>query len=177
MEVWKSVLGYEDIFEISDLGNLRNKKTGRILKQHINKAGYATVATKIGGRKGRNVCFKIHRLVATAFVPNPENKPEVNHIDGNKKNNAKWNLEWNTSKENVEHAHATGLVTVRRGTECSHSKLTEDAVYYCRENYKPQCKVNGLTALAKRFGVDKKRILEAIRGDSWAHVEFPINAN
>ena len=103
-EIWKDVIGYEGIYQISNFGNLKsfkNKKSGIILKQTNKKGGYFSVV----------LCFndkirytRIHRLVAESFIPNPEEKKHVNHIDGNKQNNNVYNLEWNTPKENVNHA-------------------------------------------------------------------------
>ena len=96
-EIWKTIEEYPD-FEISDQARIRCVATGKILKQTINKQGYLQVCVSLGQR-GKCKVFKIHREVAKAFIPNPENKPEVNHIDGNKLNNLPINLEWATSSE------------------------------------------------------------------------------
>lgn len=98
-EVWKVV---DDLprYEISSLGGLRNRETGRILKTHISTLGYEQVNLTYEGQKYFRT---IHRLVAEGFIPNPENKPEVNHIDENKTNNMVDNLEWCTRKENINH--------------------------------------------------------------------------
>ena len=96
-EEWKDILDYEN-YEVSNLGNVRNKKTGRILKSY-NKGGYAVVGlSKITGK-----IFPVHRLVCQAFIPNPENKPQVNHKDKNGLNNNVSNIEWNTVLENNIH--------------------------------------------------------------------------
>lgn len=77
---------------------------------------------------GQKRTFRVHRLVAMAFLPNPQNKKEVNHIDGNKENNSLENLEWSTRQENAQHAVDTGLIKPRRGEDCSFSILTEEQV-------------------------------------------------
>lgn len=110
VEVWKDVVGYEEYFRVSNLGNVYSKRSNRLLKQHLHVNGYYTIATKFGGRYGKNVCFKVHRLVAKAFLTNSLNKPYVNHIDGVKTNNNVSNLEWCTAKENVQHAIVNGLI-------------------------------------------------------------------
>lgn len=98
-ENWKKVKGFE-LYSVSDQGNVRNDKTGRILKGGLDTYGYPQV---ILCKNGARVNRKVHRLVAEAFVPNPDNKPQVNHIDGNKQNNAATNLEFCTYQENQDH--------------------------------------------------------------------------
>jgi hypothetical protein len=99
MEEWKDVVGYECIYEVSDLGQVRNKKSGKILKHDDNGTGYLMLGLNHYGRK----MFLVHRLVAIAHIPNPNNLPEVNHKDGKKYNCFKSNLEWCTHKENIDH--------------------------------------------------------------------------
>ena len=107
MEQWKVVEGTYGALEVSDLGRVRsNLRDGRILKTQKDNKGYQRLRMTIRREKRS---FKLHRLVAQAFVPNPENKPQVNHIDGNKDNNAASNLEWVTNRENAQHAIRTGL--------------------------------------------------------------------
>jgi len=96
-EEWKDILDYEN-YEVSNLGNVRNKKTGRILKSY-DKGGYAVISLS----KTKGKLFQIHRLVCQAFIPNPENKPQVNHKDKNGLNNNVSNIEWNTVLENNIH--------------------------------------------------------------------------
>lgn len=133
-EEYRDVVGFEDYFQISNLGNVFSKRSNRILKQTKSKTGYWTFATKIGGRNGTDHCFKVHRLVAEAFIPNPESKPFVNHIDGCKTNNVVSNLEWVTPKENSDHAWSTGLQLPR--PKHSQRKLTDDQVREIRGSTK-----------------------------------------
>ncbi len=120
-EIWKDVKGYEGLYQVSNLG--RAKSLGRkncsniCLKDKIlnpsldHKNGYKRVCLCRNNNEKR---VGIHRLVAEVFIPNPENKPCVNHKDGNKLNNRVDNLEWCTAKENNQHAIKTGLVDIEK---------------------------------------------------------------
>ena len=116
MEIWKDIKGHEGVYQVSNLGRIKQLKKmtynqwgkGYILKERImsstlSKKGYL----KIGLRKdGKRITLYVHRIVITAFIPNPENKITVNHKDGIKTNNNLDNLEWNTHSENNFHYHA-----------------------------------------------------------------------
>ena len=158
VEVWKDVVGFEDKYLVSNLGRVYSKITKKILKQNLHVNGYFTLATKIGGRNGKAVCFKVHRLVATAFLPNIENKPLVNHIDGVKTNNNVNNLEWCTAKENTDHAIRTGLLDYSKRSVVK--VLNEEQIDFIKENYTPFCREFGSRSLAKMFGVSKGTIVK-----------------
>ena len=100
LEVWRTIIGYED-YAVSAWGRVKNIKTGDILYQEKHEKGYMRVRLV---KEGKRHHMKVHRLVAQAFVPNPDNKPHVNHIDGNNRNNSFTNLEWVTDEENKERA-------------------------------------------------------------------------
>lgn len=107
MEKWKNILGFDGNYQISNYGNVKSFINNIILKPGIaskrnNKQGY-----KVVNLKGK--LYYIHRLVAEAFIPNIANKPQINHIDGNKLNNKVDNLEWCTNSENIKHAYKIGL--------------------------------------------------------------------
>src|ERR1700760_3804384 len=101
MEKWMDLKGFESTHSISSHGVVMAKKSGRILKQTISNSGYYRCTVCFMGRI-KNI--SVHRLVALSFIPNPENKPTVNHIDGVKINNKAENLEWATWSENTCHA-------------------------------------------------------------------------
>lgn len=107
-EVWKAIEGTSGMFEVSNTGRVRSllRPNMTMLKMQYDSKGYQRVRVTLNRRK---ITFKVHREVARAFIPNPYNKPQVNHIDGNKDNNAVDNLEWVTNKENIRHAIDTGL--------------------------------------------------------------------
>lgn len=106
---WKKIIvnNQDTIYSVSSDGQVRNDNTGRILKQRSSNE-YKKVSLSMGSGVMKNFC--VHRLVAEAFLENPENKEIVNHIDGVRYNNNVDNLEWCTSSENAIHAHQTGLI-------------------------------------------------------------------
>lgn len=109
MATWKPIEGFTN-YEVSDEGYVRNTHTGRILKQSI-VGGYAKVDLY---QKGKRTNMKVHRLVAKAFIPNPENKATVNHKDENKLNNNVSNLEWMTQKENSNYGTRNQRITQKK---------------------------------------------------------------
>lgn len=135
-ERWKSVVDYEDSYEISTSGNIRSLDRivqcryptpikGKQLKPVKNGQGYLQVTLK-------GKIYLVHRLSAFTFLDNSENKPEVNHIDGDKTNNYLSNLEWCTKSENHIHAHKLGLkksnFKPNYGSSNGNSKLTKEQV-------------------------------------------------
>ncbi|MBO5704727.1 MAG: NUMOD4 motif-containing HNH endonuclease [Alphaproteobacteria bacterium] len=100
-EVWSDVIGFEGVYKVAQDGRVMNVQTNKLIKPWINKFGYYSVTLRKNGR--RKTTF-VHRLIAQGFIPNPKNKTEVNHIDGNKKNNDISNLEWATPSENRVHS-------------------------------------------------------------------------
>ena len=104
MEEWKNIIGYEGLYEVSNIGNVRNVRRNTLLKLSKNNYGYIQVYLyKNGIRKG----FRVHRLVAETFLSNTYNLPMINHKDENKTNNNVDNLEWCTAKYNVNYGHRT----------------------------------------------------------------------
>ena len=101
MELYKTIPGYDGKYQVTLWGRIYNVDTGRFLTPYRNEKGYLRI--DLIERNGRAKHFKVHRLVAQAFIPNPFNKEQVNHRDGNKENNSFTNLEWVTDEENKMH--------------------------------------------------------------------------
>lgn len=120
IEEYRKIEGSE--YSVSNMGNIKTSK-GLVLKPRLHRTGYYTV----GIDKKTSV---IHRAVGKAFVPNPNNYPDLNHLEGNKLNNEATNLEWCTRKQNIHHSYSLGLSTV--GEKRYNSKLTEKEVLEIR---------------------------------------------
>lgn len=174
MEIWKDIEGYEGLYQISNLGRVKSLKRicqsavgGRtvpeiVRKPRYNKDGYMYVNLhKDGVRKSK----KIHRMVAEAFIPNPENKPEVNHII-DKRHNDWESLEWVTKSENEKHAHAIGKKN-HKGSNHSQAKLSEGKVMCILE-----MSLLGISGrdISFIYGVSDSTIYSILSGKKWTHV-------
>lgn len=166
-EIWKDIIGCEGHYQVSNIGNIRSLKSKNnecyILLKLKNKEGYKRAIVWING-KGRNI--PAHRAVAIAFIPNPLNKPQVNHINGIKHDNRVENLEWCTNAENIAHAVNTGLN--RKGEQINFSKLTKDKVLKIREMAKQGIKIK---EIVKEIGVvGYSSIWDILSRRTWKHI-------
>ena len=177
-EIWKDIKGYEGLYQVSNLGRVKSLErkvlrsdgtslaiSERILKLGKNARGYLSVQLCANGIVK---CFRVYRLVAQAFIPNPDNKPQVNHIDGNKQNNRADNLEWATRSENMQHAYKTGLFKL--GENSSQAKLTNEQTRAIREEYVCGSTTHGQCALAKKHHVSRKTIYNIIHNKSYKDI-------
>lgn len=176
LEEWREIEGYEGYYEVSNLGKVRsldrkvfNPKSGMtmrhgcLLKGNKNHKGYKYVGF---GKNGiRSGLLFVHKLVARAFIDNPENKPQVNHKDGNKLNNASWNLEWNTDAENQHHAKINFLKS--RNDKHKDSVFTNEHVLFL-----PKLFEIGMNQgmIAKIYGVDRHVIMNILKGVSYRQI-------
>lgn len=172
-EIWKDIDGFEGLYKVSNLGQIKSLQRvhvpiDRILRARFraNGKGYGGVQLAKIGQKDNSQ--QVHRLVAIAFIPNPENKRCVNHKDGDKHNNTVPNLEWVTYKENMIHAVKTGLFVVtseqRRGTNNGRAKISEDQVREIRISNKT------FVALGKQFNLNRQTISSIKKHKLWKHV-------
>jgi hypothetical protein len=169
MEIIKPLPGYEKEYAISNLGNVYSLifksrhgtfKRQKLLKPNISKSGYFSFA--LGSQKdGLMKRYLLHRLVALTFLPNPNNKPIVNHIDGDKSNNAVSNLEWCTVSENEIHAHKTGLKNFSKNHRAN-ACLNQDQVEEIRT-------IKNLTqrSIAKKYNTTQANISRIINNKTW----------
>ncbi len=156
VEMWKDIDGSN--FEVSNLGRVRNKKNGRITVGTQNEKGYLRVSVYIDGK---TKSMKVHRLVAKAFIPNPNEFPEVNHKNGDKTDNRVYNLEWVTHEQNVKHAFAKGLADDRN------KKITDEQIEYIRKNCIKGDKEFGVRAIARKLGLSHTTVKDVLNNKRW----------
>ena len=174
MEIWKPVPGFE-AYHISNTGNIKRiagyDSAGLWRKERTlhptpcgDKRNYYGTSLTVNGKSYHK---RIHRLVAEAFIPNPDSLPHVNHKDGNGFNNHVDNLEWTTQQGNVRHAHETGL-TQMRGEDNVKAKITEDDVREIRRLYNEE----GMSKLAisRLYPISDAMVGNIVRGDNWTHI-------
>lgn len=173
-EEWRDVDGLEGFYQVSYLGRIRSMDRVLISKRYSNKKvegkimkGYDNKGYLMAKLCKANVCkgMLIHRLVALAFIPNPENKPDVNHKNGIKTDNRVVNLEWSTESENTQHAHRIGLMPIRKGEKSGHVKLTDNQVLEIRS-----IKGKKLSDIALEYGVAKATVHAIITRRNWDHI-------
>ena len=179
-EIWKDINGYEGLYQVSNLGRVksleRRWKSGRhsnyshfheekIMSNAIDKSsGYIRISL-FKDSKGKS--FNTHTLVANAFIPNPENKPTVNHKNSVRHDNRVDNLEWATFSENNLHAVDVGHNNTR-GEGNAFAKLTEDSVRKIREMY--ETGEYEQRPLAKLFSINQATLWRVIHRKSWKHI-------
>lgn len=154
---WRVIPGFPQ-YEASRDGRVRSLRTGRVLKQRANWKGYMRLGIWVGEK--RSVECKVHRLIALAFIPNPERKPEVNHIDGDTKHNHASNLEWVTSQENYAHAVALG----RHSAETNPNKIQKLTPSDREECKRRHAAGESIRALAREFSMNWTSMRRAIKG-------------
>lgn len=164
---WRDVKGYEGKYQVSNIGLIR-KSNGIIIGQYFHQHGYL-IARLSQPRKA----VRVHRIVAEAFIDNPEQKPFINHIDCVRSNNVVWNLEWCTQKENLDHARALGRLRSDYlvGKRSNRAKLTDEQAFSIIAEYR----VGGTSwgKLAKKYGISKRSVGSIISGRSYVPLPNP----
>ena len=164
-EIWKDVVGYEGVYLVSNMGNVKRQDKNANLKQRTHRDGYMLLVLCVGC-KGRS--FQVHRLVATAFIANRKNKEQVNHKNGIKSDNRLENLEWATRSENTIHAYNTGLISwARRDTsKCGNFKIGESEA----RDIKFNCGKGMLDRkhFAEKYNISVSAVGHIVTGRRWA---------
>lgn len=159
------VPGLEDLFLVSEEGRVWSVRSHRELTQRVGSSGYLEVSTTVKPRVSKT--YRVHRLVALAFLPNPDDLPLIHHVDNDKTNCHASNLVWSTWKQNAILAGQAGSMTRATGEDHPDAKLTEPTVRFLRRTYTPGCPFYGARALARAYEVSHSTILAAVSGRSW----------
>lgn len=158
---WKPVDGYNGRYDVSSLGQVR-ATSGKMLKLWINDQGYTLVRLS----RPRRV-FRVHRLVAGAFIPNPNSLPVVNHLDCNRSNNHVENLEWCTQWHNLKHSDDLGRMQrdYWKGKRSPNAAITDDQANLIRSEYEK----GGVSwaRLGDKFGISKRSVGRIIMGETY----------
>ena len=176
-EVWKDIEGYEGLYQVSNLGNVKSwhthgGKCGALLNTTLNKDGYCIVTLH---KESKHKSYLVHRIVAYLFITNVHNKPHINHIDGNKQNNKINNLEWVTPIENYIHAIKNDLInqsriTRHRGINHHKTKLNEQQV---KEIYKLAIHDNiKMVDIAERYNISPSNVKNIKNKITWKHLNL-----
>lgn len=168
---WKKIPGFGDKYSVSNDGSIKNDCTGKILKNKVMHDGYLRVHLS---NQNHAAYFMVHRLVAEAFIPNPDNLPVVNHIDGNKSNPSVNNLEWVTFSDNSKHAYRTGLAHISE--KCKQAAGRVAAENGAKTTRKAVCKINadgektiyrGVREAEKANGIPRQNIIRACKNNKY----------
>jgi len=167
VELWLEIDGYEGIYHVSNFGRVKSFasvkfKTGRIMKQRLNEKGYLRISLNLN-KQVRT--FRVHRLVAIAFIRNTNSKSSINHINGIKTDNNFKNLEWVTIVENNSHALQIGLIKV--GEQSKVSKLNDIEAYKIKFDLPHFSNRQA----AKLFNISSTQVSRIRLGKNWSHLK------
>lgn len=176
MEIWKDVKNYEGLYQVSSLGRVKGLERQvrhpsgvtkivreKIISQHFDRDGYPRIAL---WKNNKGSLYAVHRLVASAFLPNPNNSNLVMHLDDNPLNNKVDNLIWGTTQDNTNDKVNKGRQA--KGETIYQSKLTEKEVLIIRSRYTPRVITIGM--LSEEFNVGRSAIKDIVSNKTWKHL-------
>lgn len=176
-EEWVSILGYEGLYMVSDLGRIKSifrqvhglgGKTHsfpeKLLSHQIDKFGYHRVPLR---KNSKAKYFSVHRLVARHFISNPFNLPQVNHKKGNKSDNRATELEWCTASQNKKHSYDEFNHARMRGERNGMTKITPEIIQSVKEAYK---QLQSFNLTGKLFGISNTHAWRIVRNKTWEHL-------
>lgn len=155
-------------YYVSENGDVYRKWSNgykKMKQSKIQNRNYYRTGLSINGKK---ISYLTHRMIAECFIPNPDNKPEINHDDGNGLNNNISNLIWATTNENMEHSIKNNLHS--RGETHGKRKLNNSIVKQIQKEYQFKSKDNNTNSLAKKYGVNQSTIYNIIKNKTWNHI-------
>lgn len=177
-EEWRPVVGYEKTYEVSNFGEVRSKFS------YYSRGGVFVKKLKLSKSNGYLRCglrkhgvikqYSVHRLVAQAFIPNPNNYSQVNHIDGVKHNNKVENLEWVSPKMNIHHAWATGLVPMSKTANNRKEKWKDYNIVITNTNNREKIIFDNKNQVCKFLGLSSPQIFDFFEKDIHCSIDFTV---
>lgn len=155
------IVGYSELYSVDNNGNIFSFEYKKFLKTNIKEYVHVTLY-----KNGQPKTHLLHRIIAEAFLLNPDNLPEVNHKNGNKLDNSIENLEWITKSGNAQHAMSLGLLKSRSGESNGNAKISEKDVKYIRS----MAKVKSQSQIAKELNISQTLVSQVQMGKIWKHV-------
>lgn len=167
-EQWKDISGFEGLYQVSSLGNIKSFHWGKSKKRKLTKNIVGYLHTNLR-KNNKQKFYYIHRLVAQNFIPKPLGNLQINHINGIKADNRVKNLEWCTPKENMHHAYSNNLMNPAAGEDCHLSKLNEKQVRLIKhlKNCKPKMTQQEIGNL---FNVSGSTIAYIFQNKIWKNI-------
>jgi len=177
-EIWLPIKGYEGLYEISNLGRVKSLERTIKYKNGKSKFKKCTILNIKPGKWGYirayltnlqqiEKSFFVHRLVAEYFIPNPDNKPQVNHKNSIRHDNAVENLEWCTCSENIRHAFKEGFKKPLKGLDCPSHKLTEQQVLEIRSK---KFEGESYSYLSSLYSISISNVCHIVKRRTWTHI-------